>query len=146
MEGQKIWKKLQDHVSTIYHPTINKQYKHLLLRESLKEEANTKLDDYILVEPKKKGRYRLKGFISDEEIRKDIDRINGINRDSGSITIKEVDYVMDMNVRVEMFGEVYYGIITKIDDKCMILQEKNGNKMRIQVGSLRNGRVKIAKA
>ncbi|KAM0674685.1 hypothetical protein GVAV_001872 [Gurleya vavrai] len=113
MSSEDLWKKMQENVERAYHPKIIQQYNHLIFKENILAEVNDKLDKQIFLERKQKGRNRLKGLLTDEEIIYDLDLINGIKRDNGNIIIKNIEFKKDMSVRVDMFGEEYIGFIKK---------------------------------
>lgn len=82
-------------------------------------------------------RYKLKHrhILTDDEIREDIDAINVINYEP-----KVGD-----KIKVKNGDETFMGEVFKADLKDFVVKTKNGEKVKLQFRSIRNGDIKVTK-
>jgi hypothetical protein len=115
-------------------------------------------DDYMMRRKKNGGaENRILPMCTEDEAQRDLDEINGIKPKTkknlsepvsvsgGVLKIGSREFVKGDLVKANIYGEIYIGNLGGLNFSEVNMKTKDGEKVKIQVSSLRNGKITMSK-
>ncbi|KAM0678654.1 hypothetical protein BDAP_000763 [Binucleata daphniae] len=131
-----LWQAYKNKIETLYIKQIEETYNKKLDEIKICKIFYKTYENTKIYNTKKKSRTKLHGYLTDEEIKNDLNLIK-----NNDVLAK---LCRNKKIKVEMYGEVFYGKVKNIDNEKIIMEERNGNKMKISVNSVKSKKVKIS--
>lgn len=142
MTEPSLWSTYKNKIDSRFKRQIENKYKERLEELDNCKQFYKNYENFAAYDTKKKSRSKLHGYLTDDEIRSDMSLIFEDKQECS--IIKNLNICKNRNVKIEMYGEKYYGKVRKIDGNRIIVEERNGNKMKISIRSIKNRKIKIS--